>query len=85
MADEIPPENPQAQWHRRLFGHEFFAPAQWRRRAALWTGGVVVGVAAIVFARSSDEAFQLFRRILALSPWLPLAGYAAGVRRAAPR
>jgi H+/Cl- antiporter ClcA len=61
------------RWHRRLFGHEFFAPAQWRRRAALWTGGVVVGVAAVLFARSSDLAFQLFRRLLALSPWLPLA------------
>jgi H+/Cl- antiporter ClcA len=59
-------------WHRRLFGHEFFAPAQWRRRAALWTGGVLVGIAAIVFARASDFAFELFRRILSQSAWLPL-------------
>jgi len=34
---------------------------------------VVVGVAAVLFARSSDLAFQLFHRLLAVSPWLPLA------------
>lgn len=71
MSGETPSSGDR--WHRRLFGHEFFAPAQWRRRTALWTGGVIVGVAAIVFARSSDFAFEQFRRIVAISPWLPLA------------
>jgi H+/Cl- antiporter ClcA len=58
---------------RKLLGHEFFAPQQWQRRAALWIGGVVVGLAAIVFASASNVAFDLFRRVLAISPWLPLA------------
>lgn len=58
---------------RKLLGHEFFAPQQWQRRAALWIGGVVVGLAAIVFAGASNIAFDLFRRVLAISPWLPLA------------
>jgi len=57
---------------KALLGHEFFAAAQWQRRAALWSGGVVVGIAAIVFARASDLAYAGFRQILALSPWLPL-------------
>jgi H+/Cl- antiporter ClcA len=55
-----------------LLGHEFFAPHQWRRRAALWIGGVVVGLAAIVFARASDAAYALFERMVAWSMWLPL-------------
>ena len=58
---------------RKLLGHEFFAPQQWQRRAALWIGGVVVGLAAIVFAGASNVAYDLFRRVLAISPWLPLA------------
>lgn len=55
-----------------LFKREFFAPAQWRQRAALWLGGIAVGIAAIVFARASEFAFQLFRGIVAVSPLLPL-------------
>ena len=66
-------EQPSASRLRALLGHEFFAPHQWQRRAALWIGGVVVGLAAIVFARASDEAFVLFRKVVAFSPWLPLA------------
>jgi H+/Cl- antiporter ClcA len=57
----------------RLLGHEVFAAAQWRRRIALWTGGIVVGIAAILFARASDYAYAGFRRMLAISPLLPLA------------
>jgi len=53
---------------RKLLGHEFFAPQQWQRRAALWIGGVVVGLAAIVFAGASNVAYDLFRRVLAISP-----------------
>lgn len=60
------------QWHRSIFGHEFFTPAQWRRRAVLWTGGVLVGLAAIAFARASDLAFQMFRHMLGWSSWLPV-------------
>jgi H+/Cl- antiporter ClcA len=62
----------RTRWHRSLFGHEFFAPAQWRRRAVLWTGGVLVGLAAIAFARASDVAFQMFRHMLDWSRWVPV-------------
>lgn len=57
---------------KALLGHEFFAPAQWQRRVALWTGGVLVGLAAIAFARSSDYAFRMFQRIESVSQWIPL-------------
>jgi len=57
---------------RTLRAHDLFAPAQWRRRIALWSGGIVVGLAAIAFAQASDYAYAGFQRILAWSPWLPL-------------
>ena len=68
---ELPPGNEHSRL-KALLGHEFFAPAIWQRRAALWTGGVLVGLAAIAFARASDYAFQMFQRIEAVSPWIPL-------------
>lgn len=52
--------------------NDLFAPAQWRRRIALWSGGILVGLAAIAFARGSDFAFACFTRLVAISPWLPL-------------
>lgn len=57
---------------RTLLGHEFFAPSQWKRRVALWSGGILVGIAAIAFARASDLAYAGFRRLLDISPLLPL-------------
>ena len=56
----------------RLLGHDFFAPHQWRRRIALWSGGIAVGLVAIAFAKGSDLAYRGFRAVLAFSPWLPL-------------
>ena len=41
---------------------------QWKRRLALWGGGVAVALAAIVFAKASDAAFSVFRGVLAVSP-----------------
>lgn len=57
---------------RALREHDLFAPTQWRRRAALWSGGILVGLAAIAFAHASDFAFAQFRRLLGVSIWLPL-------------
>ncbi len=58
---------------RELLGSEFFAPVQWKRRVVLWSGGILVGLVAIAFARCSDYAFGLFQHIVAYSQWLPLA------------
>ena len=61
--------NPRLQ---ALLGHEFFAPMQWKRRIALWSGAVLVALAAIVFAKASDWSYHLFQRILAHGIWIPL-------------
>ncbi|MEI7037064.1 chloride channel protein [Fulvimonas yonginensis] len=65
----MPATNPRLQ---ALLGHEFFAPHQWKRRIALWSGAVLVALAAIVFAEASNWAYRLFLRILAHGVWIPL-------------
>ena len=45
----------------------------WKRRAALWGGGVAVALAAIAFAKASDAAFSVFRRVVDVSPLWALA------------
>ncbi|MEO6967359.1 MAG: chloride channel protein [Rhodanobacteraceae bacterium] len=69
-------EEPAQRGSRRrlkdLLGHEFFAPAQWQRRVALWSGGILVGLAAIVFAKVSNFAYAGFEYIVAISPLIPL-------------
>jgi H+/Cl- antiporter ClcA len=69
---EVDP-NPRPHGHlSQLLGHAFFDPSRWKQHAALWSGGILVGAAAIVFARASDLAYAGFRHILEVSPWLPL-------------
>jgi H+/Cl- antiporter ClcA len=57
---------------RAVLGHEFFAPYQWKRRIALWSGAVLVALAAILFAKASDWAYSLFQKMLAHGIWIPL-------------
>jgi H+/Cl- antiporter ClcA len=57
---------------RAVLGHEFFAPYQWKRRIALWSGAVLVALAAILFAKASDWAYALFQKIIAHGIWIPL-------------
>lgn len=61
--------NPRLQ---ALLGHEFFAPLQWKRRIALWSGAILVALAAILFAKASDWSFHLFQMILRHGIWIPL-------------
>ena len=44
----------------------------WLRHMLFWGGAVVVGLAATAFALSGDYAHEVFRRVVAISPWLPL-------------
>lgn len=57
---------------RAVLGHEFFAPYQWKRRIALWSGAVLVALAAILFAKASDWAYGLFEKLLTHGIWIPL-------------
>ena len=65
----MPNSNPRLQ---ALLGHEFFAPHQWKRRIALWSGAVLVALAAILFAQASTWAYHLFLHILSYGVWIPL-------------
>jgi H+/Cl- antiporter ClcA len=48
------------------------SPVLWRRRAVFIIGAVVVGIAAVAFAKASDVAQLLFRSAATTRPWLPL-------------
>ena len=61
--------NPRLQ---ALLGHEFFAPHEWKRRVVLWSGAVLVALAAILFAKASNWAYELFQHILSHGVWIPL-------------
>ncbi len=50
----------------------------WRRRAAILGGAVAIGLVAIGFAAVADRAGELFERMLAWRPWLPLLVTPAG-------
>lgn len=45
----------------------------WKRRLVFWSGAISVGLAAILFAVACDWANDLFHKMLAVSPYLPLA------------
>ncbi|HVT52152.1 MAG TPA: chloride channel protein [Dongiaceae bacterium] len=48
------------------------SPILWRRRAVFIIGAAAVGLAAVVFAKASDEAQVLFRAVAGRWPFLPL-------------
>ena len=56
---------------RHLASHDYLSPRQWRRRLAFWTGAVAVGLAAVLFAKSADRAFGLFRSMVRHGGWVP--------------
>jgi len=60
------PENPRSPDRLRqlIADHDLFSPQQWRRRILFWSGAVLVGLAAVGFARAADYAFELFRALL---------------------
>ena len=70
---ESPPVNPPLPGGRlhTLLGHELFAPKQWKRRITLWLAALLVALVAIVFAKASKSAFELFQIILKHGSWLP--------------
>jgi H+/Cl- antiporter ClcA len=67
-----PASKPPNSRLQSLLGHEFFAPHQWKRRLVLWSGAVLVALAAILFAKASTWSYQLFLRILSHGSWIPL-------------
>jgi len=72
MHESPAPHNDSNPRLRAVLGHEFFAPYQWKRRIALWSGAVLVALAAILFAKASDWAYRLFEKMLTFGTWIPL-------------
>ena len=65
-------DSPAPRW-RRAFDHAWLSPMQWRRRLLFWSGALLVGLAAIVFAKASTGAYELFRRYVTTGhSWWPL-------------
>ncbi|MEZ5566659.1 MAG: chloride channel protein [Gammaproteobacteria bacterium] len=59
--------NEQEAGLRQLLSRE-----SWKRRLALWGGGVAVALASLLFAKASDAAFSIFERIVSHSTYWPL-------------
>lgn len=45
----------------------------WQRRLVFWSGAIGVGLVAILFAMACEWANAMFRRLIDISPYLPLA------------
>jgi H+/Cl- antiporter ClcA len=52
--------------------HAWLSPSRWIRRIVFWAGAIAIGLAAVFFAIGSEHAHSGFRKLLAISPWLPL-------------
>jgi len=57
---------------RALIRHSGPTSLIFRRRLALMGGAILVGLAALVFARAADEASDAFEELVIALPWLPL-------------
>ncbi len=56
----------------RKTGRQLTSRRVWRTRLVFWSGAILVGLAAIALAVSSDYAGQSFSRVLEISPYIPL-------------
>ncbi|MEO7935649.1 MAG: chloride channel protein, partial [Dokdonella sp.] len=62
-------EHPPVSW--RAAAQRLFSPVQWRRRVLFWSGAILVGLAAVGFAKAADLAFGLFSTIVAHNAYWP--------------
>ena len=59
--------------------HAWLSPRLWLRRIVLWIGAVLVGIVAIVFAKSAEYANSLHQVVVQFSPLLPFIVGPAGL------
>lgn len=75
MSADLPVQDPvptPVSPFERLRRHEWLSPMEWRRRILFWTGAVLVGVAAVFFAKAADYAFDVFHHVASHGWWVPL-------------
>ena len=66
MSDNPHEPAPEAQADSlRAAAQDLLSPSQWRRRILFWSGAIIVGLAAVGFARAADAVFGVFTRIVA--------------------
>jgi H+/Cl- antiporter ClcA len=51
--------------------HALLSPERWKRRAALWSGSILVALSALLFAKGGEWCYVTFNRMLAHSRLLP--------------
>lgn len=56
----------------RLRRHEWLSATEWRRRILFWSGAVMVGMAAVFFAKAADYAYEVFHDMASRGWWVPL-------------
>jgi chloride channel protein, CIC family len=64
--------SPPLRHHLRRSQRKFLSPFAWKTRLVLWAGALLVGIICALFAMLADHADQLFHRLIALGPWVPL-------------
>ena len=52
--------------------HVLLSPKRWQRRVAMWSGAILVALAAIAFAKGSDLCYGLFEKLVGYSRWWPM-------------
>ena len=60
-------------WNKRNDARIAAPIAMWRRRIATGVGAILLGLVALLFAKTGDLAQQAFGRVAAVWPFLPLA------------
>lgn len=65
--------------HLKPFQRFLFSLGAWRLRLVLWTGAVLVGLAAAAFAMGADLASSTFRHSAQRWPWLPFVAGPLGL------
>ncbi|UPG96687.1 chloride channel protein [Luteibacter aegosomatissinici] len=68
----MPGDTPPLSRLDRLRRNEWLSPEQWRRRILFWTGAIIVGLAAVFFAKAADYAFEVFHGVASHGWWVPL-------------
>jgi H+/Cl- antiporter ClcA len=63
----------ELQRHLRRNRRKFFSPRAWKVRLVFWAGAALVGALCAVFALLADRADMVFRWLVELGPWAPLA------------
>lgn len=76
MPDQTPTTRSPRRWtpsrFRALLRSQGPTSLQFRRRIAIITGAIAIGIVAVLFATAADESGEIFERFAARYPWLPM-------------